>query len=452
MLNNMFSQLVLPEVKLFIKQGDEESLTLLLQEFFPQDIAELMDELKEEEQSYLFKILPDELAIDVFSELDYHQQEPILKVLDHQETKVVLNDMAPDDRTELFEDMPNKLAEHYLETLSPEEQNIAKRYMAYPEDSAARLTTPDFIKLHTGMNISDAIRFIRTNHQDKETIYYSYVLDDQDRLNGVVSLKQLILADPSELLDDILDEHVITVSANEDQEIAAQLIKKYDLLALPVIGPRDRMIGIITVDDMVDVVAEEATEDIHKMAGMLPTEDGYLETPFFEVFKNRVFWLIVLLVMQTITGTVLKSFSNVLDQVVALSFFIPLLIGTGGNAGTQSATLVIRGLSTGDLHGRDLRALLKRELLLGLGMGIILGILAFARVYFQEAALDISLVVSFGLMMTLLTAMISGTVLPVFFKALKLDPALMSGPFISTSIDIIGLVIYLQIARVILNV
>ncbi|MBN2693159.1 magnesium transporter [bacterium] len=450
---DMFLQLVLPEVKMFIQGKDEEALKYLLDEFFPQDVAEIMDELTEEERSFLFQVLPKEQAIEVFSELDYPEQEEILQTLNEEMIGDVLNDMAPDDRTELFEDLPEEMAQKYLEALSPEEQDVARRYMAYPEYSVARLATPDFVKLSSKMSVQEAISHLRTNYRDKETIYYSYILDENGRLDGVISLKELILAEPESILEDIIDySSLISVEASMDQEKAAEIMNKYDLIALPVIGSGDKMIGIVTFDDLVDVVQEEATEDIHKMGGMLPTEDNYLDTPFKEIFKNRVLWLVVLLVLQSITGMVLKRFETVLDQVVALSFFIPLLIGTGGNAGTQSATLVIRGLATGEISNGDLWPLIKKELLLAGAMGIILAVLTFGRVYLQESAFDISIVVSLGLLTTMTVAMISGTILPVFFKTIKLDPALMSGPFISTSIDIIGLVIYLQIARVILGI
>jgi len=451
-MSNIFSKLVMPEVKYAIQNSDEESLKLIIDEFFPQDIAELMEELSEEESNFLFKVLPKEKALDVFSELDYPEQEDIIEGLDDKKVEDILNEMAPDDRTELFEDMPDKMAEKYIDSLSEEEKDIAKKYMSYPEDSVARLATPDFIELKEFMTVKDAIEYIRQNHHDMETIYYSYITNDEDKLIGVVSLKNLVISNDNTKIEEIIEDNIIKIEANKDQEEAANLMKKYDLLALPVVGINDRIIGIVTFDDLIDIVDEEATEDIHKMAGMLPTEDGYLDNSFREVFKNRVFWLIVLLVMQTITGMVLKGFSDVLDQVVALSFYIPLLIGTGGNAGTQSATLVIRGMATGDIQNKDIWTLLRRELFLALSMGIVLALLTFARVYFQEGDNALAMVVSLGLLATMIASMLSGTILPMFFRLLKLDPALMSGPFISTSIDIIGLVIYLQIARLIMKI
>jgi len=449
---NIYSKLVMPEVKYAIENSDEESLKLIVDEFFPQDIAELMEELTEEESNFLFKVLPEDIALDVFSELDYPEQEDIIEALDDKKVENILNEMAPDDRTELFEDMPDEMAEKYIDSLSAEEKDIAKKYMSYPEDSVARLATPDFIELKASMNVKEAINYIRENHHDMETIYYSYITNSDEKLIGVVSLKNLIISREETNLKEIIEDNIIKIEAHKDQEEAANIMKKYDLLALPVVATNDRMIGIVTIDDLIDIVEEEATEDIHKMAGMLPTEDGYLDNSFREVFKNRVFWLIVLLVMQTITGMVLKGFADVLDQVVALSFYIPLLIGTGGNAGTQSSTLVIRGMATGDIENKDVWILLRREVLLALSMGFVLAILTFGRVYFQEGDNVLAMVVSLGLLATMIASMISGTLLPMFFRLLKLDPALMSGPFISTSIDIIGLVIYLQIARLMMNI
>jgi len=451
-VSNIFSKLVMPEVKYAIQNTDEESLNLIIDEFFPQDIAELMEELSEEERSFLFEILPKEKALEVFSELDYPEQEDIIESLDDKKIEDILNEMAPDDRTELFEDMPDKMAERYIDSLSKEEKDIAQKYMAYPEDSVARLSTPDFIELKEFFTVKEAIEHIRNNHHEKETIFYSYITDNEDKLVGVVSLKDLVISPDDTKITEIIENNIIKIEADKDQEEAANLMKKYDLLALPVVGVNNKIIGIVTFDDLVDIVEEEATEDIHKMAGMLPTEDSYLDNSFKEVFKNRVFWLIVLLIMQTITGMVLKGFSNVLDQVVALSFYIPLLIGTGGNAGTQSSTLVIRGMATGDIENKDIWQLLKREMSLALSMGIVLAILTFVRVYFQEGDNALAMVVSLGLLATITASMLSGTLLPMFFRLLKLDPALMSGPFISTSIDIIGLVIYLQIARLIMHI
>ena len=297
-MSNIYSKLVMPEVKYAIKNLDEISLKLIVDEFFPQDIAELMEELTEEESNFLFKVLPEDIALEVFSELDYPEQEDIIEALDEKKVEDILNEMAPDDRTELFEDMPDKMAEKYIDSLSDEEKNIAMKYMSYPEDSVARLSTPDFIELKSSMTVKEAITYIRENHHDMETIYYSYITNNDEKLIGVVSLKNLILSKENTYLEDIIEDNIIKIEANKDQEEAANIMKKYDLIAPPVVGINDKMIGIVTIDDLLDVVEEEATEDIHKMAAMLPTEDGYLDNSFREVFKNRVFWLIVLLVVK----------------------------------------------------------------------------------------------------------------------------------------------------------
>lgn len=451
-MDNLYSKLVMPEIKYCIEKEDSLALSAIMEEFFPQDIAELMEDLNEKENEFLFSVLSEELKLEVFSILDYPEQEDIIESLDEKEIKEILNEMAPDDRTELFEDMPKELTKKYIDVLDPEDKNLVEKYMSYPEGSIARLTTPNFIKLSYDFTAAQAIEHIRKNHEEKETIYYSYILNENNQLLGIISLKDLVLSTQDLILKDLISEqNIIKIRADEDQEIGANLMQKYDLWALPVVTSNDTMLGIVTFDDIADVAEEEATEDIHKMAAMIPSEDGYLDNKFFDIFKNRIFWLIVLLVMQTITGMVLKRFSSVLDQVVALSFYIPLLIGTGGNAGTQSSTLVIRGMATGDIEIKDVWKLLRREILLAIIMGILLAILTYARVFYQESDNYLALVVSLGLLATIIASMISGTVLPVIFNLLKLDPALMSGPFISTSIDILGLVIYLEIARLILN-
>ncbi len=419
----------------------------------PEDIAEIISSFSNPAHKMLiFRLVPTDKAIDVFEYLSIDEEEEMLKSLSSQEIKEILNDMSPDDRTELFEEVPAELVKKFVNLLSPEERAIALEILNYPEDSVGRLITPDFVQLYEAITVEDAIDYIRKVGITKETIYHCYVLDNQKQLIGVVSLKKLVLSQPKTKIAEIMFQDVIKVTAVTDKEEAANIFKRYDLLVLPVVNNNNKLLGIVTFDDLVDVLEEETTEDFEKMAAVLPVEKPYMGASFFELLWKRSFWLIVLVILQSASSLVIKNYAFIIHKWIALTFFLPVLIATGGNAGIQSAMMIIRGLTTGDIGVKDFFKVVFREALLGISIGVILALVGVARVMLQEGG-DWRLSVSVGVAMgsTVFVAAIIGAALPIIFRKFKLDPALMSGPLITTIVDVVGIFIYFKIALMILG-
>jgi len=414
----------------------------------PEDIAELISQLLSAAHKLLvFRLVPYEKAVDVFEHLPTEEEEEILKTLSSNEIKDILNEMSPDDRTELFEEMPAELVKRFINLLSPEERNIAIEILNYPQHSVGRLITPDFVQLYEDISVEEALNDIRRVGIKKETIYHSYVLDIEKKLIGIVSLKKLVLATPQTKISQIMFKDVKKVTAYTDKEEAANIFKRYDLLVLPVVDNNNKLLGIVTFDDLVDVLEEETTEDFEKIAAVLPVDKPYMEAGFFELIWKRSFWLIVLVVLESISSLVMKNYSGVIQHWIALTFFLPVLIATGGNAGMQSAMIIIRGLTTGDIGVKDFFKVVFRESLLGFSIGVILAVVGLIRVALQEGG-EWILSVSVGAAMgcTVMFAAMIGAALPIIFRKLKLDPALMSGPLITTIVDVAGIFIYFQIA------
>jgi len=419
----------------------------------PEDIAEFISEISIPSYKLLiFRLIPYDKVVDVFECLPQDEEEEILKGLNSQEIKDILNDMSPDDRTDLFDEMPAEVVKKFLNLLSPQNRKITVEILNYPQESVGRLLTPDFVQLYENMTVKDAFSHIRRVGIKKETIYHCYVLDNDKKLIGIVSLKKLVLADLEVQISDIMFRDVIKVKSFADQEEAANIFKRYDLIVLPVVDNNDQLLGIVTFDDLVDVLEEEATEDFEKIAAVLPVDKPYMEANFLELIWKRSFWLIVLVILESASSLVMKNYGEVITQWVALSFFIPVLMATGGNAGMQSAMMVVRGLTTEDIGVKDFFRVVFRESLLGLSIGAILAIVGLFRVVLQEGnqwLLSLSVGVSMGI--TVMFAAIIGAALPIIFRKLKLDPALMSGPLITTIVDVAGIFIYFQIALMILR-
>jgi magnesium transporter len=419
----------------------------------PEDIAEIIASFANPAHKMLiFRLVPTDKAIDVFEYLPIEEEEQILRSLSSQEIKEILNDMSPDDRTELFEEMPAELVKKFINLLSPEERAIALEILNYPEDSVGRLLTPDFLQLYENITVEDAVAHIRKVGITKETVYHCYVLDNQKKLIGLVSLKKLIISPPETKITEIMSKDVIKVFATDDKEEAANIFKRYDLLILPVVNKNDKLLGIVTFDDLVDVLEEEATEDFERIAAVLPMDKPYMDANFFELLWKRSFWLIVLVILESASSLVMKNYEFIIQKWIALTFFLPILIATGGNAGIQSAMMIVRGLTTGDITAKDFFKVIVREALLGVSIGVILALVGVARVMLQEGG-DWRLSVSVGVAMgsTVLVAATIGAALPILFRKLKLDPALMSGPLITTIVDVVGIFIYFQVALLILG-
>lgn len=420
----------------------------------PEDISELISRLAHPAHKlFVFRLVSYNKAVDVFEYLSTEEEEEMLKTLNSQEIQDILNEMSPDDRTELFEEMPAELVKRFINLLSPQERKIAVEILNYPSESVGRLVTPDFVQFYEGMSVAEAISHIREVGINKETVYHCYVLDNDKKLVGIVSLKKLVFSNPETRISEIMSKKdVIKVTASTDKEVAANIFKRYDLLVLPVVDNNDKLLGIVTFDDLVDVLEEEATEDFEKMAAVVPVEKPYMEANFFELLWKRSFWLIVLVVLESASSLVMKNYGDIIQRWVALSFFLPVLIATGGNAGMQSAMIINRGLTIGEIRVKDFFRVVFRESLLGLSIGTILALVGLLRVIIQEGGdwlLSISVGVAMGV--TVMFAAIIGAALPIIFRRLKLDPALMSGPLITTIVDVLGVFIYFEIALLMLG-
>jgi magnesium transporter len=443
----MIGKVILPEIDELIERKKFDDLKATLVELFPQDIAELIEDLEDEQKGIVFRLLPKSLAIEVFEKLAHTEQENLLFSFSNAKIKEILEEMSPDDRTDLLEELPAKIVKKWITLLSPEDRTIVKTLLNYPEESVGRLLTPDFVDLRMGMTAREAIKRIRKIGLNKETVFYLYIIDDQRTLVGVISLKDLVLANPDILVKDIMFEDFVAVHARDDQEEAATLAQKYDLLALPVLDSENRLVGIVTIDDLIDVLEEEVTEDFHKMAAITPTEEEYFEAGIVRLMSRRVIWLILLLFTGGISGNIMKFYSHTIEAVVSLTFFIPMLLGTFGNSGTQTATLVIRGIATGEIESKDFFKVIRREVAVGLLLGVVLGFFGFLRVYVSQQDLWLSLSTGLTFLCALVAATLAGSSLPLVFKKLKLDPAVLAGPSITTIMDVMGLLIYFEMAK-----
>ncbi len=449
---------VLPEIRELLEQRDFLTLRSVLEEWHPVEIAELIEHLEPHQQALIFRILPTTLAADVFEYLELDQQKALLETLAQREIASILNEMDPDDRTALLEELPGNVVQQLLNLLSPEEREIAQALLAYPEDSVGRLMTTDFLSVRAHWSVQEVLNYIRAHGKDSETLNILYVTDDNGKLIGELPIRKLLLADPQSYVFDIMNEHFPFLYATDPQEKAIEVFKEYDRVALPVIDTRGYLLGIVTVDDILDVVEEEDTEDIQKFGGMEALETSYTATPILEMVRKRGMWLVLLFIGEMFTATALGYFEHQISQAVILALFIPLLISSGGNSGSQTATLVIRAMALGELQLRDWKKVLRRELLTGLLLGTILGILGFIRAAFTAATDDryapywhlIGTTVLFALIGIVLWGTIVGSMLPFFLRRLGLDPATSSAPFVATLVDVTGIIIYFTVANLLL--
>lgn len=445
-------QMQCQEILELLARKDFFALKSLLSEMEPADLADLLEDVTPPRRVLLFRLLAKDQAIEVFEFMEGTEREELLNHVTDAEVAEIINEMSDDDRTELFDELPAKTVKKLLRHLNPDERKLANSLLNYPEDSAGRIMTPEYVDLKVGMTVEQAVQRIRQEARKKETIYTCFVVDAQRHLLGVVELEDLILAEQSTEVGSIMDDDPVSVTTLVDQEHLAQILSRYDLQALPVVDSENRLVGIVTFDDILDVVEEEATEDFQKMAGIQPTEDSYLETGVFSLAKKRFMWLVICIVTEAMTSTVLKNYSIAMESVVALTFFIPLLIGTGGNAGTQSATLFIRSMTLGDIHFRDIGRVFARETLTGVMLGVALSVLAVARALMLGTGMGVAITVALALVAVVLIGNLAGVLLPIIAKAIKVDPAIMSGPFITTVVDVLGLIVYFEIARAVLGV
>ena len=428
-----------------------KSLKELLSTMEPADIAEILAEKAAAERAFLFRLLPKDLAIEVFEFMEGTEREELLANFTDSEVASIIEEMSDDDRTALFDELPAKTVKKLLAHLSPEERKLANALLNYPADSAGRIMTPEFIDLKEGMTVARALERIRATAAKKETIYTSFVVSPERRLKGTVHLEDLILAAPETPLTDVMDGQPVFVTTSTDQEEAAKTMSRYDLQTIPVVDREERLVGILTFDDILDVIQEEATEDFERMAGIQPVEENYLEAGVFTLARKRLTWLLVCIVTQLFSSFILQSYTFALESAVALAFFIPMLIGTGGNTGTQAATLVIRGFTLGEIIKTDIHKVLSKEILSGLLLGGSLAVLASLRAWMMGTGAGIAITVAISVVGVVMLGNLVGALLPFIAKKFRIDPAVMSGPFITTVVDILGLLLYFEVARRVLH-
>lgn len=411
------------------------------------DIASFMEELDAEKMVVVFRMLPKEMATDVFAFLPVEKQQHIINSITDVELGAVIEDLFVDDAVDMLEELPASVVKRVLQTAAPDTRRLINQFLQYPDNSAGSIMTAEYVGLKKTMTVEEAFVYIRRHGVDKETIYTCYVMDEKRTLEGVVTVKDLLMNPYDARLEDIMDPNVIKTVTTEDQEEVVEAFHKYDLLSLPVVDQEDRLVGIITIDDVVDVMEEEATEDFEKMAAMVPSEKPYLKTGIFMLAKNRIVWLLVLMISSMITGGILARYENAFAVIPLLVTFIPMLTDTGGNAGSQSSTLIIRGMAVGEIEPKDIFRVLWKELRVGMVVGVILGLVNYIQLVIRFPGNEqICLTVVLSLFMTVILAKTVGSVLPMVAKVMKLDPAIMAAPLITTIVDAFSLVIYFQIA------
>ena len=441
-----------PELKELIENKNLKGLSLILRELHPADIVDIIRELEPTEKAIAFRVLDKVKIAEVFSLFHPEEEEDLLRYFTEQKVREILLEMSPDDRTQLLEELPAPVVKKHLELLPKEERDEANILLNYPPQSAGRLMTTEYVDLKTEMSVSEALEYIRETGPDRETIYTCYAINEKRTLCGVASLKDIILAKPDQKISQIMNENVHKVNTTDDQEVAATTIQKYDFISLPVVDSESRLVGIITVDDILDIVQEEVTEDFHKMAAMQLPEEKYFHAGFLKHISGRVIWLFILILAATISGKILQKYSLALSSIIALVYFIPMLMGAGGNIGSQSSTLVIRAMATGELTLKQWWKVLCKEACAGIVLGIVLGLTAFviAVIFLGDTMLGITVGTSVSIVVVV--GNLAGAIAPLIFRYLRLDPAIVSAPLITTILDVTGIIIYFEIARRILSI
>ncbi|KEI03177.1 magnesium transporter [Clostridium botulinum] len=417
------------------------------------DIAEFMENLDNQKLLIVFRILPKEIASDVFSYVSNELQQYIIESITDKEIKNIIEDLFFDDTMDLVEEMPSNIVNRILINTDEERRKLINQFLNYPEDSAGSIMTIEYVDLRRYMTVKESIAHIRETGIDKRTIHTCYIINENRRLEGVVSIRNLILSEENDIVEDIMETQVIYAHTMDDQEKIAGLFKKYDIVTMPIVDRECRLVGIVTIDDVVDIIEQENTEDIQKMAAMEPSEEEYLKTSVFVLAKNRIVWLLVLMISAIFTGNIIRKFENVLQSVVVLASFIPMLMDTGGNAGSQSSTLIIRGLALGEIKLDDISKVLWKELRVGVIVGIVLSSVNFIRIYYlDKVSIFIALTVCISLFFTVILAKFVGGMLPIIAQKLKVDPAIMASPLITTMVDAVALIIYFSMATTLLGI
>ena len=441
------------EIVELLEQNKLAELKEILINENPIDIADVFEDFPKEKYLIIFKLLPKDFSSEVFSYLSPEKQQEVIENITDDEIKFIVEDMYLDDTVDFIEEMPANIVDKILKNTSSDKRKLINQMLKYPENSAGSVMTVEYISFKDNYTVKQAIEYYRKVAIDKEETDICFVTDTKKKLVGIISLKTLILSKDDSYIQDEMDTNFISVLTQDDQEEIASLFRKYDLTTMPVVDHEDRLVGVITVDDIVDVIDQENTEDIQKMAAMNPSDEEYLKESVLSLAKHRILWLLVLMISATFTGLIIKRYEDILQSAVYLAVFIPMLMDTGGNAGSQSATLVIRGIALEEIEFSDIFKVIWKELRVSILVGFILSAINFIRIYyFTNSSLETSLVVAISMFLTVIMAKVVGGVLPLIAKSLKIDPAIMASPLITTIVDTAALIIFFKLAVIFLHI
>lgn len=429
-----------------LKTNDFSALKLLIKDMNQADISEIIDELDREDAVIVFRLLNKDEAADVFSRMENDTKQRLVEAMTDDEIKDVISKLYLDDAADLVEEMPANLVKKILGNTPNDKRKAINELLKYPEDSAGSIMTTEFIDLKEDMSVVDAFERIRKIGKDKETIYTLYVTDNMRKLVGVITVKELLLAQRDAIVKDIMEQNVIEISTLDDKEDVANMFDKYDFLAMPVVDSEKRLVGIVTIDDAIDVMQDEASEDFEIMAAVTPTDESYFDMSVIEHTKHRIVWLLILMLSATITGSIITHYEEAFASIPILVSFIPMLMDTGGNCGSQSSTLIIRGLATGEIVPRDIFKVWFKEIRVALLVGIILAVVNGVRIAIQYGDVILALVIGITLVLTVILSKSLGCILPLAAKKLKMDPAIMASPLITTVVDTCSILIYFNVA------
>lgn len=441
------------EIKELIERNKLLELCEYLQELNSVDVANQLMDLEDEELVLVFRVLPKDIAAEVFSYLDKDSQQHIVGSITDREVTQIVDKLFLDDTVDFIEELPANVVKKVIRNTSPQKRELINHFLQYAQYSAGSIMTIEFVDLKAYMTVKEAINHTRKTGTTKETLETCFIIDQARHLLGSVTLKDLILSEDDMIIEDIMDTNLVSVQTSVDQEEVAHLFKAYDLVTMPVVDKENRLVGMITIDDVVDIIEQENTEDFQKMAAMAPNEEPYLKTPVLSLAKHRIIWLLVLMISATVTGRIIQGFEEVIQSVVILASFIPMLMDTGGNAGSQSSTLIIRGLALGEITTHDYLKVMFKELRVGSVVAIVLSVVNFLRIYFIEhVEFMVGITVCASLFFTVILAKVVGSILPIIAKKLKFDPAIMASPLITTIVDAFALIVYFMLARTLLGI
>jgi magnesium transporter len=458
-------KLLAPEIKSMIDARNFGALREMFREWPPADVAEVILDLPEDEQVIIFRVLPHALAADVFEYIGIEEQQQLLKAMAHEQVVGILNEMSPDDRTALLEELPSAAARQLIRLLTPEERHVATALLGYPENSVGRLMTPDFIAVKEDWTVQHVLDYVRQYGSDRETLNFVYVVDERGKLIDDVRMREFLLRPLTAKVSEIRDQTFAALNVTDSQQDALNVFRKYDRAALPVVDSNGVVVGIVTADDMLDVAEEEATEDIQKFGGMEALEEPYMRIPVWRMVRKRAGWLVILFLGEMLTATAMANYQSELAKALVLALFLPLIISSGGNSGSQASTLMIRAMALGEVNLRDWWRVMGREVQAGLSLGLILGTIGIIRVavwaivgeqYFHQQPYGehwplVALTVGIALVGVVLWGTLSGSMLPFLLRRVGADPATSSAPFVATLVDVTGLIIYFSIALVIMR-